>query len=87
MKNKVHFTKSKKVISQLIPEFLNKMLAVVELFYKLFYQTISRGIKLMHISNNIKTIVISFERAINRYLFDSSRLKATSVVAVCVKLI
>ena len=41
----------------------------------------------MHISNNIKTIVIPFERDINRYFFYSSRLKATSGVALCVKLI
>ena len=41
----------------------------------------------MHISNNIEIIVISFERAINRYFFYSLRLKITSGVAVGVKLI
>ena len=44
----------KKVISEPIPQFRNKMLTVVELFYKLFQQlfqqTISRGINLIQIS-------------------------------------
>ena len=44
----------KNVISQPISQFRNKMLTVVELFYKLFqhlsYETISRGVNLMQIS-------------------------------------
>ena len=55
MKSKVYVTESKKkVISEPVPQFRNKMLTVVELFYKLFQQlfqqTISRGIILMQIS-------------------------------------
>ena len=35
----------------------------------MFYQTISRCINLMQISNNSKIIVMSFERAIHRFFF------------------
>ena len=91
IKKKVTSQNWKKVKSYLIPQFGKKFVdsswVVLEVVLTVVLPTISRVVNLMQISNNIKAIVISFEKAIHGYFFFCfSRIKGTSGVALCVKL-